>query len=111
MATLTHRTELELAAEELLGLEDIRGKRLRCVEGNVWLTLDHDLRDIFLAPGDSFVVDRGGATLLHALAPTRLIVENACVAAARGSSGLWRSAVATLRRRLFAAAPPLPVRA
>ena len=111
MATLTHRTELQLAKEELLGLDDLRGKRLLCIEGNVWLTLDRDLRDIFLGPGDSFVVDRDGVTLLHALAPTRLSVESACVAAARGSSGLWRSAVSALRRRLFAAAPLLPVHA
>ena len=111
MATLTHRTELQLAAEELLSLADIRGARLRCVEGSVWLTLDHDLRDIFLNPGDSFVVDRDGATLLHALSPTRLSIESRRDAAARGGPGPWRSVIAALRRRLQSTAQPLPARA
>jgi hypothetical protein len=101
MATLTQRTELELAAEELLALHDARGTRLRLVEGSVWLTLDHDLRDVFLGPGKSFVVDRDGVTLLHALAPTRLLVESAADAAVLLPWSGWRRAVASLARRLL----------
>jgi hypothetical protein len=106
MATLTQRTELELAAEELLALRDVRGTRLRLVEGSLWLTLDHDLRDVFLGPGESFVVDRDGVTLLHALAPTRLQVESAVDAAVMLPWSGWRRAVAGVARRLLLPAPP-----
>ena len=109
MATLTHRTEVQLSNEELLGLEDIRGTRLTVVDGSVWLTLDHDLRDIFLNPGESFVVDRNGLTLLHALAPARLSVETYGDAAVLAPSAGLRLAIAALRRRLVAAVSPSPV--
>jgi hypothetical protein len=110
MATLTHRTEMQLAREELLALDDIRGTRLRCLEGSIWLTLARDPRDIVLEPGDSFVVDRDGVTLLHALAPTRLWVETAREASSLSSSR-WRRALAALRRRLRAAVSPVPAAA
>jgi len=106
MATLTHRTELELAAEELLALRDVRGARLRLVEGSLWLTLDRDTRDIVLEPGDSFLVDRDGVTLLHALAPTRLQVDSAADATRLLPWSGWRRALAGLARRLRAPASP-----
>jgi hypothetical protein len=99
MATLTHRTDMQLAAQEILALDDVAGMRLHCLEGSVWITLDRDLRDIFLGPGDSFTVDRGGATLLHALVPARVSVEQSRDAAAPA----WlrgRSLLHGLRRRL-----------
>jgi len=110
MATVTQRTELHLAGEELLALADIRGTRLTVVDGSVWLTQDRDLRDVFLNPGESFVVDRDGVTLLHALAPARLSVETfgdtARIAPSRG----WRRAAARLWRRLhWGGSAPLPV--
>lgn len=83
MATLTHRTEMQLAGQEIVTLNDIGGTRLHCLEGSVWITLDCDLRDIVLNPGESFVVDRGGVTLLHALVPARVSVEHTRNAAAR----------------------------
>jgi hypothetical protein len=99
MATLTHRTEMQLAGQEILALHDIGGTRLHCVEGSVWITLDRDLRDIFLDPGESFTVDRGGVTLVYALAPARVSVENTRDA----SAPAWprgRSILHGLRRRL-----------
>lgn len=99
MATLTHRTEMQMAGREILALDRIEGTRLHCLEGSVWITLDHDLRDIFLKPGDSFVVDRGGVTLVHALVPARVSVEQTRDAAAPA----WLrqpSIVRGLRRRL-----------
>lgn len=104
MATLTHRTELQLAGEELFTLQDIRGTRLTCVDGSVWLTLDGDLRDVFLHPGDSFVVDRDGTTLMHALAPARLRIETFSDAATL--SGNWRLVAARVGQRLLAAVSP-----
>lgn len=104
MAILSHRTELQLDGKELLSLADIRGTQLTCVDGSVWLTLDHDLRDVFLNPGDSFVVDRDGTTLLYALAPARLRIENFADAATLSAG--WRRAVARAAQRLTAAVLP-----
>jgi len=99
MATLTHRTEMQLAGQEILALDDIGGTRLHCVEGSVWITLDRDLRDICLNPGDSFVVDRRGVTLVHALVPARVSVEQTRdIAAPAWLRG--RSIFNGLRRRL-----------
>jgi len=101
MATLTHRIDLRLAGDELLPMKNIRGRRLRCLEGSVWITLDHDLRDIFLQPGECFIVDRDGVTLVHALAPARLCLDDGVAPPAAG----WRSLPALLGRLLPARQP------
>jgi hypothetical protein len=97
MATLTHRIELELAARELLPLADICGRRVRCLEGRVWITLDGDPRDVFLGPGESFVVDRGGVTLVHAMEPARLRLDAGGDARQFASPGWWRALTAAAR--------------
>ena len=49
-----------------LPLEDARGRIVTCVAGMAWLTMEGDTRDIVLAPGESFTVDRDGLTLIAA---------------------------------------------
>jgi hypothetical protein len=44
-----------------------RGRRIGCVEGVVWVTLDRDERDIVLDGGESFVVDCDAPVLIFAL--------------------------------------------
>jgi hypothetical protein len=56
----------ELAPRELVKLDGARGTTLRVTRGTLWLTLEGDLRDIVLAAGDSFTIDRGGLTLIEA---------------------------------------------
>ena len=56
----------ELAPNELVKLDGARGTTLRVTRGTLWLTLEHDTRDIVLAAGDSFTIDRGGLTLVEA---------------------------------------------
>jgi hypothetical protein len=106
MATLTHRIELQLGGDEVLPLADIRGRRLCCIDGTVWITLDRDLRDIFLRPGESFVVDRNGVTLLHALAPARLRLDAVAGAAVPAATRGWRRALARAVARLLPARAP-----
>ena len=48
---------LQLAAQRGLRLKDARGAKLRAVQGTLWVTIDNDLRDIVLDPGETFVVD------------------------------------------------------
>lgn len=73
--------ERALAARELLSIADVSGLAIRCLRGSVWLTLDHDPRDIVLEAGDRF---EGGARrrgLLYALADALVAVEPVGLAA------------------------------
>lgn len=53
----TPHARLALAARRSLRLKAARGTRLRSVQGTLWVTIDNDLRDIVLGPGESFVID------------------------------------------------------
>ena len=44
-----------------------KGKTVRVLEGDVWITQQDDRRDITLSPGDTFTLDRQGLTLLVAV--------------------------------------------
>jgi hypothetical protein len=50
------------------------GRRIECVRGTLWLTIDHDRRDIVLRPGQGFVLDRDDDMLLSALADSAYLV-------------------------------------
>jgi hypothetical protein len=56
----------ELAPDELVKLDGARGTTLRVTRGTLWLTLEHDTRDVVLEAGDTFTIDRGGLTLIEA---------------------------------------------
>ena len=53
----TPNARLALAARRGLRLKDAHGAKLRAVQGTLWVTIDGDLRDIVLDPGESFIVD------------------------------------------------------
>lgn len=50
-----------------LDLRDGKGTVISVRSGTVWITQADDTRDIFLKPGQSFTVDRGGLTLVSAM--------------------------------------------
>ena len=56
----------DLSAGELVRLDGARGTTLRVTRGKLWITLENDTRDIVLAAGDSYTIDRGGLTLIEA---------------------------------------------
>jgi Protein of unknown function (DUF2917) len=64
----------ELAPGELVQLDGARGTTLRVTRGVLWLTLEDDLRDVVLAAGESFTIDRGGLTLIEAQGPSIVCV-------------------------------------
>ena len=66
-------TNHNLDAHASLALRDAGGRTIRCVSGSVWLTMEGDIRDVVLAAGESFVVDRDGVTILAA--QQRSVVE------------------------------------
>lgn len=50
------------------------GRRIEALNGCLWVTIDNDLRDIFVAAGDGFTIDRDGDTLLSALADSSFVL-------------------------------------
>ena len=55
-------------------LPDGRGRRIESLSGSLWVTIDHDRRDILVNPGKGFDIDRSGTTLISALDDARFVV-------------------------------------
>ena len=75
MDTQLPRFELDLPKHTTFTLADASGVAVSCVDGSVWITLDSDIRDIVLAPGERFSSDAHRRALVTALAPSRITVE------------------------------------
>jgi hypothetical protein len=95
------RAELRLEPHQVVGLRDAEGTRVQVRRGRVWITQDRDGRDLLVAAGNAFTLDRPGLALLHAL-------ERADVALSdpeRAPSRLHRSVRAFGRWIAFAFGP------
>ncbi|WP_298924324.1 DUF2917 domain-containing protein [uncultured Ramlibacter sp.] len=57
-----------ISKQATLRYPNLMGARIECLEGNVWVTLDGDCRDVVLRAGQSLLVDRPTPVLVHALA-------------------------------------------
>lgn len=83
-----HPTSFCLAAAHSLVLDDARGTAIRCGRGSLWITQHGDPRDVVLAPGESFTIDRGGLAVVTPLADSTLEISPAPAAA--GWAASWR---------------------
>jgi Protein of unknown function (DUF2917) len=68
-------SRLSLLRGQVVGLRAANGTRLRVLRGALWVTQEGDRRDVVLRASQDFELERGGATVLHALKPTRLQLE------------------------------------
>ena len=66
---------LRLEARRLYEIQDAAAVSIRCLQGSLWLTLDHDPRDIVLEPGDSFDSPAHRRCLLYALEPASFVLQ------------------------------------
>ena len=64
----------DLTAGSVLRVQDGEGRAIVVFEGQVWITMEDDPRDIVLAAGESFSVDRPGLTLVQAFCDSKLIL-------------------------------------
>ena len=62
-----------LVKGEILRVDDAFGQSIAVVRGMVWITQEGDVRDTFLADGESFVFDRTGTALAQAITDTQLL--------------------------------------
>jgi hypothetical protein len=69
------RAQLRLKAREVIRLYDPRGARVECVRGALWITQNRDHEDYFLAANDALTLDRPGLALIHAQAPSEVVLS------------------------------------
>jgi hypothetical protein len=76
MENLTYQiTGVGLARGDVLRLENARNTQVRVDQGALWITQERDAKDVYLARGESFRLDRDGIAVLSACghAPRTLI--------------------------------------
>ena len=71
-----------LKPKQLLKVRDGGGHTVVCQSGALWLTQHGDPRDVYLGPGESFLLDRNGLTLVQALERTTVSILAPAVRAA-----------------------------
>lgn len=75
LAATQSRVECELHEGYPLRLVGARGRRVQCVAGIVWITACNQPADIFLKPGQTFVIPNGGLVLAEAVGHGRMQVD------------------------------------
>jgi hypothetical protein len=65
---------LELPARAIHRISDGKGLQITALSGVVWVTQANDNRDIILARGQSFIIDRDGLTVVFALRDADILV-------------------------------------
>ena len=75
MNTGSSRYQVTLGHQGLFDIADAAGVTLRCDQGDVWLTLDNDPRDIVLSAGEVFTTDQHRHALVYALSPATLTLQ------------------------------------
>jgi hypothetical protein len=80
-----------------LVLDGARGTTIAVEQGTLWVTLEHDPRDVILVAGMRFEVDRDGRTIVAAEDDSRLRLIRRRTASERVASWINRKAVALLR--------------
>lgn len=74
MACFETGTVVTLSTREAITLPDIRGATLRVTRGTVWLTEERARDDIVLRPGDNWVVESSGNTVVEAQGDATLCI-------------------------------------
>ena len=59
-------TKLDLHNRQSLALADIEGTALAVTRGTLWITQENDRNDVVLCPGDVWMVERNGLTIIEA---------------------------------------------
>ena len=59
-------TKVNLANRQSLAFADIEGTALAVTRGTLWITQENDTHDVVLGPGDVWMVERDGLTIIEA---------------------------------------------
>jgi quercetin dioxygenase-like cupin family protein len=69
------RIVVELERGALLPVHDGAGATVVCLQGEVWITQEHEGTDVVLEAGESFRLTLNGRTMVQALSASRVAVE------------------------------------
>ena len=72
-----YNSELCLAHNAPVRLMSARGVRIICTAGSVWLTVEGEAGDVFLAAGESHLIRGRGLALLEAIGSGRVRFQKA----------------------------------
>ena len=67
---------LDLQPGQSLRVQDGLGRRIVVLQGHVWITQDHDPRDVVLGMGEDFVIDRPGLAVVTPLDGPAKVSQN-----------------------------------
>ncbi len=81
---------LNLVKGDFLELADARGTTLRVTRGTLWVTQENDSRDLMLAAGDTWTIERHGLTVVEARGDAAVVVIDSEFTEARIGSGRIR---------------------
>jgi hypothetical protein len=81
---------IRLAARAIHSIGDVAGVQLRCHEGSLWLTLDHDTRDVIIEAGETYTGTAHRRGIVYALGDARFSVSAAVAPAQQPRS--WTAA-------------------
>jgi hypothetical protein len=68
-------TAVRLNEGRTISVVDGKGARIAVAAGAVWVTQEHDPRDVTLRPGQSFTLDRDGTAIIEALADAEVAID------------------------------------
>jgi len=91
------RFHVSLPTRSIFAVPDGAGVGIECRSGSVWVTLDHDPRDIVLAPGERFESTEHRRVLVSALEASCITVSDAQPAAMPLSAAARRASPWRLR--------------
>jgi len=91
MTPRTQHLSLSLPKTAVFALPDAHEVDIECTRGAVWITLDHDRRDIVLEPGERFRSDVHRRALVAALEPSCVRFSAPALSIAAGPKPAERS--------------------
>ena len=62
-----HPAAISLRKGQIHRIRHGTGQRIEALNGCLWVTIDNDLRDVVVAPGEGFSIDRDDDTLVSAM--------------------------------------------
>lgn len=85
---------IQLPARSIHCIEGGKGQQITAISGTVWVTQSKDARDIVLARGQSFILDRRGRAVVYAIRDAAIVVGPAghVAAAAFAAPAEWDEA-------------------
>lgn len=63
---------VHLPHQAIFSIADVANMRIACAQGSVWITLDHDLRDIVLDDCQTFSTTEHRRAVVYAMKPSQV---------------------------------------